>query len=156
MSLTEQRYPLPFGTGARRSGVLEAFRHVAATFGELEHNLPMQPDVHRPRAVERAGIAELLGQLLAGSEAAVELEQLHQVDNRFIPVEVFVLLVRDLRDHRLDLGPGYRLAGLCAGSERRRRRCAHGLYRAGRLLRAPENGRRYVSENAHQTPPARP
>src|SRR5262245_32567914 len=48
-------------TGERASSVLEALRHLAAAFGELEHHLPVQPGVHRRRAVERAGIAELLG-----------------------------------------------------------------------------------------------
>ena len=39
-----------------------------------------------------AGVAELLGQLLARAEAAVELEQLHQIDDRFAPVELFLVL----------------------------------------------------------------
>ena len=53
---------------------LEMLGHLAAGLGELDHHLPVQPDIHLRRAVERAGITKLLGQFLAGAEAAVELE----------------------------------------------------------------------------------
>src|SRR5262245_48592254 len=66
----------------RRSGrlVLQAVRHLAAALGELGHHLLVQPDVHFRRAVERALVAQLLRQLLAGAQAGVELEQLHEID----------------------------------------------------------------------------
>ena len=59
----------------------EAVRHLAAALGELGHHLLVQPHVHFRRAVERAGIAELFRELLAGMQAAVEVEQLHKVDD---------------------------------------------------------------------------
>src|SRR5262245_4278183 len=102
---------VPAATVRRGSGVLEALRHFPAGLGELDHHLLVQPDVHRRGAVERAGIAEFLRQLLACAEAAVQLEKLHQIDDRCVPVEVLVLLVGEPRDHRLDIGLRHRLAG---------------------------------------------
>jgi len=37
--------------------------------------------VHFRRAIESAGIAEFLRQLLAGAKAAVQFQQLHQVND---------------------------------------------------------------------------
>ena len=53
--------------------LLEVGRHLAAVRGELLHHLLVQPDVHRRRIVHVAGVAELLGELLARAEAAVEI-----------------------------------------------------------------------------------
>lgn len=64
----------PMGAIARRTGqsVLEAIRDFPAAFGKLCHDLFMRPDIHVRRAVERARVAELLSEFLAGFQAAVE------------------------------------------------------------------------------------
>src|SRR5262249_18531090 len=46
---------------------LETVRHLAAALGKLCHDLLVQPDVHFRRAIESAGVAEFLRQLLAGA-----------------------------------------------------------------------------------------
>ena len=51
---------------------LEAIRYLAAALGELGHNLFVQPGVHFRRAVESAGISELLRQLFASTETTVQ------------------------------------------------------------------------------------
>src|SRR4051812_37949870 len=65
---------------------LEALRHLAAALGKLFHDLLVEPDIHFGRHIERAFVAELLCQFLAGAEAAVEVKQLHQVDDRLLPI----------------------------------------------------------------------
>src|SRR3954453_4735962 len=72
---------------------LETIRHLAAGLGELGYDLPVQPEVHLGGAIERAGVAELLCQLLARAETAFQFQQLHQIDDRLSPVEVFSLIV---------------------------------------------------------------
>src|SRR5262249_18197764 len=42
--------------------------------GKLCHDLLVQPDVHFRRAIESAGVAEFLRQLLAGAKAAVQFQ----------------------------------------------------------------------------------
>ena len=83
---------------------LKAFGHRAATLGKLRHDLLVQPQVHFGRAIEGAGVAEFLGQLFAGAKAAVELQQLHQIDDRLLPVEIFALLVVDFLEDRFEVG----------------------------------------------------
>src|SRR6266436_5864654 len=87
----------------RRSGVLETVRHDAAAFSELCHHLLVEPDVHFRRAIELTLVTELLSKLLASAEATVELEQLHQIDNRFSPIQFLFLRVGELLDDVLDL-----------------------------------------------------
>src|SRR3546814_15275400 len=58
-----------------------------AVRGEFAHHRLVQPDVHFGTAVEFAGIAEFLRELLAVGEARVDVEQFHQVDDRGAPVE---------------------------------------------------------------------
>ena len=72
-----------FAQPNQRLGVLETDRHHAAALGKLRHDLLVQPDVHFRRAIESSSVAELLRQLLAGAKAAVELEQLHEIDDRY-------------------------------------------------------------------------
>src|SRR3954471_8020864 len=67
---------------------LETVRHLAAAFSKLRHDLLVQPDIHVRRAIESAGITEFLGQLFAGGKTAVQFQQLHQIDDRFPPIEV--------------------------------------------------------------------
>src|SRR3546814_8085139 len=49
--------------------------HLAAVRRELAHHRLVQPDVHLGAAVERAGIAEFLRQLLAVGEARIDAER---------------------------------------------------------------------------------
>src|SRR3954471_1013742 len=84
---------------------LETIRHLAAALGELGHDLPVQPEVHLGGAIEGAGVAELLRQLLARTEAAVQFQQLHQIDDRLSPVEVFSLIVVQPLENGLDVLP---------------------------------------------------
>jgi hypothetical protein len=76
--------------GIRRAGssvlVLETVRHHAAALSKFDHDLLVEPDVHFRRAIEFALVSEFLRQLLAGAKAAVQLEQLHQIDDRLFPV----------------------------------------------------------------------
>jgi len=72
---------------------LETVGHLAAAFSKLRHDLLVQPDIHVRRAIESAGVAEFLGQLFAGGKTAVQFQQLHQIDDRFPPIEVFALFV---------------------------------------------------------------
>jgi hypothetical protein len=60
-------------------------RHLAAVLGDFLHDLAMQPDVHLGAVVHVAGVVKLSGQLLPGLQAAVEVERLHQVDDRGFP-----------------------------------------------------------------------
>src|SRR5215467_14347610 len=54
---------------------LETVRHLAAALGKLCHDLLVQPYVHFRRAIDRARVAEFLGQLFASPEAAVQFQQ---------------------------------------------------------------------------------
>jgi len=62
--------------------------HFAAVFGEFDHDLLVQPNVHRRRIFRAPGVVELGGKLLARGEAAVELEKLPQIDDRLSPIEI--------------------------------------------------------------------
>jgi len=136
--------------------VLDLGRQLAAIGRELGHHLLVQPDVHAGRIVGVAGVAELLGELLARGEAGVDIERLHQVDDRGPPLQLLPLrgdrLVEDGR--HIDCRPG--------GSRRRggRRRCAAGGSRArgrsasGRGARAAAEDRAHdFSEYAHRSLP---
>src|SRR5262245_52481243 len=58
---------------------LELGRNLAAILGELGHDLLVQPDVHGGGVVHVAAVFELLSELLACRQAAVEIQELHQV-----------------------------------------------------------------------------
>src|SRR5262249_38538664 len=102
------------GAGPALPARLETVRHLAAALGELRHDLLLQPDVHRRRAIEGAGVAELLRQLLTGAEAAVQFQQLHQIDDRAFPIEIFILLVGEFRKDGFDISFRDRLCRRCA------------------------------------------
>jgi uncharacterized membrane protein YeaQ/YmgE (transglycosylase-associated protein family) len=72
--------------------MLEVVRHVAAILREFSHDLLVQPDVHGCRIVRVAGIMQFLSQLLARGQAAVQVEDFHQVNDRSAPIEFFLLL----------------------------------------------------------------
>jgi hypothetical protein len=92
------------GSGVQGSSVLKAIRHLAAARGELHHDLLVQPNVHFRRAVESSSVAELLRQLLSAIETAVQVQQLHQVNDGFFPVVLFMLLAGGFRDYGFDFG----------------------------------------------------
>ena len=48
---------------------------------------------------------------IADAQTAVELEQLHEIDDRFLPIVFFILRVCDFLDHVFDLILRERLAG---------------------------------------------
>src|SRR5438105_961400 len=54
----------------------------------LAHHLLVQPDVHAGGIIGVAGVAELLGELLAGRKAGIDVERLHQVDDGVFPIEL--------------------------------------------------------------------
>src|SRR5262245_22029248 len=91
---------------------------------------------------------QLLGELLARRETRVELQELHQVDDRLAPVELLLVLLRELGQHRLDVDRRHRRG------RRRRRCCSGGAARRGCRCRCPrgsaaENGRHDLAEDAH-------
>src|SRR5689334_22373851 len=92
LSLSRRKNPL----------MLDFRRQLAAIGGELGHDLLVQPDVHAGGVVGVTGIAKLLGEFLAGGEAGVDVERLHQVDDRGPPFQLLMLgghrLVQDRRD----------------------------------------------------------
>src|ERR1700754_1948571 len=93
------RGPRPLRPLARERG-----GDVGAVGGKLLHHLAVQPDVHLAAPVERAGIAELGGERLAVVEARIKIEQLHQIDDRALPVELGIALSLKLRgERRLDV-----------------------------------------------------
>jgi len=63
----------------------------------------VQPDVHRRRVVHVAAVVQLARQRLAVLQAAVEAEQLHQVDDRRAPVQLLRVLLCHAVEHRLDV-----------------------------------------------------
>lgn len=88
--------------------MLEVVRHFAAIRGKLRHDFFMQPDVHRCRVVRVAGVVQLGRELFARGEAAVEIEQFHEIDDRVAPIELLVALRRELGQDRLDIDWGSR------------------------------------------------
>src|ERR1700716_695806 len=82
--------------------VLDLRRQLAAVGGKLDHDLLVQPDVHGGGIIAVAGVAEFLRKLLARGEAGIDIERLHQIDDRGAPFQLFALggnrLVEDGRD----------------------------------------------------------
>src|SRR5262245_10724191 len=91
---------------------LERVGNFATVFGELDHYLLVQPDIHLGGVVRIASVIQLLCQLLACRNAAVEIEQLHQVDNGISPIELLLVLAgkvcKDSRDIDLSSRSGWR------------------------------------------------
>src|SRR3954471_7015058 len=128
--------------------VLDLRRQLAAVGGELGHHLLVQPDVHARRVVGVAGVAELLGEVLARRKAGVDVERLHQVDDGVLPVQLLPLgrdrLVEDGSDvdglRRRSRRSRGRPARSCAAG----RRCCTGL---------AEDRTHDGSENTHRSLP---
>lgn len=80
--------------------------HFATVFGELDHDLLMQPNVHRRGILHASSVVELRGKLFASGEAAVQFEKFHQVNDRLAPIEIlrrsFGEVIHDRGD--VDLG----------------------------------------------------
>ena len=48
----------------------------------------MQPDIHGGGIIHIARIAKLCGKLLTGGQAAIQVQQLHQIHNRGAPIKL--------------------------------------------------------------------
>ena len=59
-------------------------------------------------------VFELLGEILTRLQARIEIEDLHQVDDRFAPIELFFLLRGHFRDDLFDVDLGHPGAAACA------------------------------------------
>jgi len=88
--------------------VLKLRWHFATVFGELDHDLLMQPNVHRRGILHAPSVVELCSKLFAGGEAAVQFENLHQVDDRLAPIEILRRSFRELVHDRGDVDLGGR------------------------------------------------
>ena len=102
------------------ASVLDFRRQLAAIGGELGHHLLVQPDVHARGIIAVAGVAELLGELLARREARIDVERLHQVDDRGAPLQLFALGFDSRVEDRCDID-GCRRAGAARSAGRCRR-----------------------------------
>ena len=75
---------------------------LAAVRDQLHHHLPVQPDIHACGIIAVTGVTEFLRKLLACTEAGVDIERLHQIDDRGAPFQLFALggngLVQNGRD----------------------------------------------------------
>ncbi|TDQ39333.1 hypothetical protein DFQ45_10221 [Thiopseudomonas denitrificans] len=71
------------GRNSVADGLFEQLgRNVAAVCGDARQHLLVQPHVHLGRVAHQLGrAAQLGGQLLAGGQAAVQVQQLEQVDD---------------------------------------------------------------------------
>ena len=65
--------------------------HFAAVLRKLHHDLLVEPNIHGRRIVLVAGKMKLPGKLFARRKAGIEIEQLHQVDDRMPPVELLLV-----------------------------------------------------------------
>src|SRR5262249_38485634 len=88
--------------GCVAQSVLDVRRELAAIGRELGHHLLVQPDIHGRGIIGVTGVAKLVSELLACAEAGIDVEGLHEVDDRGPPFELLALglrsLVDDLRD----------------------------------------------------------
>src|SRR5690242_2811370 len=111
------------------ASVLDLRRQLAAIGGELAHHLLVQPDVHAGGIIGVAGVAELLGKLLARREAGVDVERLHQVDDGVLPVELLALGGDGLVEDGSDIDRLRRRGRGCGAAAGRRtaRRCRASL-----------------------------
>src|SRR6516165_8623433 len=117
-----ERVVLALGLGLTDPLSLQRFWNLSAIFRELDHYLLMQPDVHRSRVLGVARVVQLFRQLLARGKAAVQIEQLHQINDRVSPIELLLVLASEILEHGFDIdlntnwtrgGRGRRAA--CAG-----------------------------------------
>src|SRR5205085_8933135 len=109
---------------------------------KLGHHLLVQPDVHAGGIVGVAGVAELLGKLLARRETGVDVERLHQVDDGVLPVELLSLGGDRLVEDGSDVDRLCRRRRGCCGTaagRRTARRCRAGLAAEDRVHDRSEN-----------------
>ena len=86
-----------------RTSRFQAIWHLSSTLSKLGHDLFVQPDIHLGRAIESASVTQFLGQLFAGGKTAVQFQQLHQINDRFPPIEVFALFVVEFLEDCFDV-----------------------------------------------------
>ncbi len=149
--------PLSAARRLQQGSVLQVGRHLAAVFFQLVHHLLVQPDVHGRGIALVAGVVQLVGQVLARLQAAVDVQQLHQVDDGGAPVELLAVLRRHAIEHLLDVdavhGGGCLLRrARCAWLLRRGGGDRGGSRRAGRLgsgAAAMEDLAENIAEDAH-------
>ena len=79
--------------------VLQFIGDSSAVLGEMDHDLLVQPDVHRCRVIEIAAEMQFCGELLAGREATVEADKLHQIDDGRAPIEVLFVARSKIVQH---------------------------------------------------------
>nr|GEU28325.1 hypothetical protein [Tanacetum cinerariifolium] len=157
-------------TWQRGTSVFQVGRHLAAVFRQLVHDLAVKPDIHRGRIVGVARVVQLLRQFLARLQAAVQFQQLQQVDNRGAPVQglarLLGLAVEDgfhvhfgqVHAGRRGSGVGGRDAGRCrcrghgGGVGWRRHRGALRRLGDGRV-RGRENFVENIAEHTHGESP---
>src|SRR3954451_4442565 len=77
--------------GRGRKSVLDLRWKFAAVGGKFCHHLLVQPDVHVCRITAVTGVAEFFRQLLSRSEAGIDIECFHQIDDRGAPLQLFAL-----------------------------------------------------------------
>src|SRR5262249_41484457 len=78
-------------------------RDLSSGFRNFHHDLLVQPDVDCSSIVFVAGVVQFFCKLLARRETAVELEKLHEINDRPSPLELFLVLTGELRQDVLDV-----------------------------------------------------
>ena len=81
----------------------QVLRNFGSVGGELSHHFLVQPHVHRGRVVGIAIVVQVLRELLAGGEAAIHPDELHQIYNRTFPVEFLGVLRSELVEHGCEI-----------------------------------------------------
>jgi hypothetical protein len=122
-----------------------------AVRGKLPHHLLVQPDIHAGGIIGIAGVAEFPGKLLARSKAGVDIERLHQIDNRGAPLQFFFLGRGRLVQDRSDID-GLSRCGRRAASRRSRsgsRTRASAAACRGCIRLGAEDRAHDFSENTH-------
>lgn len=106
---------LPAAPDSPTASVEEVPRHVAAVGGDVREHYAVQPDVHPGGVLHQVcRAAQLLRQGLARCGAAMDFEQLQEVDDGGASVEFFQVRLRAILQLRNDVHGGDRLG---------RRRC---------------------------------